>query len=55
MAEASRVVLDGFELRTKAEPVVYPDRYADPRGAVMWQKIMSLVPNEPRQRKLALV
>jgi hypothetical protein len=45
MAEASRVVLGGFELRTKAEPVVYPNRYADPRGAVMWEKIMALVPD----------
>ena len=55
MAEASRVVLGGFELGTKAEPVVYPDRYADPRGVVMWEKIMSLLPAEPNQRRLGLV
>ena len=32
MAEASRVVLDGFELRSDAEVVGYPDRYMDGRG-----------------------
>ncbi len=32
MAEASRVVLAGFELRTDAEIVRYPERYSDPRG-----------------------
>jgi DNA polymerase-1 len=35
MAEASRIVLDEFELRTKAEIVSYPDRYADARGVEM--------------------
>ena len=44
MAEASRIVLSGFELRTKAEIVLYPDRYMDPRGVAMWEKIISLLP-----------
>ena len=43
MAEASRVVLDGFELETDAEIVRWPDRYADPRGAVMWATVMGLL------------
>ena len=43
MAEASRVVLDGFELGTDAELVRWPDRYMDPRGAVMWAKVMELL------------
>jgi DNA polymerase I len=34
MAEASRIILDGFELRTDAAIVRYPDRYMDERGAV---------------------
>lgn len=54
MVEASRVVLDGFELGTKPEPVVYPARYADPRGEGMWSKVMSLVP-ALHQRRLRLV
>jgi hypothetical protein len=43
MAKASRVVLDGFELRTDVNVVRYPDRYQNPRGAVMWERVMKLV------------
>ena len=52
MAEASRIVLGGFELRTKAEIVLHPDRYMDPRGVVMWEKIMSLLPPVPDRGRL---
>ena len=34
MAEASRIVLDGFALRSDAKIVRYPDRYMDKRGKV---------------------
>jgi len=43
MAEASRIVLNGFELRTDAKVIKYPDRYMDPRGAAMWEKVSRLV------------
>jgi hypothetical protein len=43
MAEASRVVLSGFELGTDAAIVAYPDRYVDERGTVMWGKVMALL------------
>ena len=43
MAEASRVVLAGFELRSDAKIVRYPDRYGDPRGVRMWDAVMSIV------------
>jgi DNA polymerase I len=43
MAKASRVVLDGFELRTDVNVVRHPDRYQDPRGVVMWERVMKLV------------
>ena len=43
MAEASRAVLGGFEMRTDANLVRYPDRYMDERGAVMWDKVLQLV------------
>ena len=49
MAEAARIVLGGFELRTGVELVRYPDRYADPRGAVMWATIMELLEKCERQ------
>jgi DNA polymerase family A len=42
MAEASRAVL-GFEIRTDVQIVRYPDRYMDPRGRVMWQRVMQLL------------
>ena len=47
MAEASRVVLDGFELRTNAKIVRYPDRYMDPRGAEMWAKVLGILGGLP--------
>ena len=40
MAEASRIVLAGFELRTDATIVRHPNRYTDPRGAVMWDRVL---------------
>jgi hypothetical protein len=43
MAKASRVVLDGFELRTDVHVVRYPDRYHDQRGAVMWDQVTKLI------------
>jgi hypothetical protein len=52
MAEASRIVLDGFELRTdcKDEAVVrYPDRYMDKRGWIMWQRVIKLLQQAVRK------
>ena len=43
MAEASRGVLGGFEIRTDVHIVRYPDRYMDERGEVMWQRVMALL------------
>jgi DNA polymerase-1 len=43
MREASRIVLDGFELRADAHVVKYPDRYMDERGEVMWGRVMALM------------
>jgi DNA polymerase-1 len=53
-AEASRVVLGGFELRTdvkiiapaadcKPEPNWHPDRFPEPRGEEMWRLVMELL------------
>jgi len=64
MAEASRAVLGGFEIRTdcpdefddSGKPnefphvIRYPRRYMDERGAVMWQRVLDLL---PRQRSRA--
>jgi DNA polymerase I-like protein with 3'-5' exonuclease and polymerase domains len=43
MREASRIVLNGFELGTDAQIVRYPDRYMDERGAAMWSRVMDLI------------
>ena len=43
MAQASRVVLDGFELRTDAELIRYPGRYQSARGVHMWRTVMELL------------
>jgi hypothetical protein len=43
MAETSKIVLAGFELRTDATRVLHPDRYQDPRGTMMWQRVMGLI------------
>ena len=43
MAEASRAVLAGFELRTDAALIRNPDRYRDARGTAMWATVMELL------------
>jgi DNA polymerase I len=44
MAEASRTVLGGaLELRTDVSRVLYPHRYRNVRGTVMWDRVMKLV------------
>ena len=43
MAEASRIVLDGFELGTDAAIIRHPDRYMDKRGRVMWDRTLALI------------
>ena len=43
MAEASRIILAGFELGTDAHLIQYPDRYSDGRGRVMWDRVLTLI------------
>ena len=43
MAEASKIILDGFELRTDVHRTLYPHRYHDARGVVMWNRVMELI------------
>jgi DNA polymerase I len=51
MAEASRAVLGGFEIRTDVNTVRYPDRYQDARGRVMWEKVMHLLDRRDAQQQ----
>jgi DNA polymerase I len=43
MAEASRVVLDGFEVRTEAKVTRYPHQFVDKRGTQMWRVVTQLI------------
>jgi len=43
MRSASKVVLSGFEVRTDAKIVKFPNRYDEPRGKLMWQKITGIL------------
>ena len=43
MTEASRIVLDGLTIPTDAQVVTYPERFADGRGAVMWDRVMTIL------------
>ena len=54
MREASRIVLNGFELGTDATVVRHPDRYMDERGTVMWTRVMALVKRAEADREGAL-
>jgi hypothetical protein len=51
MAEASRAVLAGFELRSEAKLFRFPDRYADARGVTMWRRVMELVDRAVAQER----
>ena len=42
MAEASKIVLGGFEIGTDAEIVKYPDRYIDEAGEDFWNTVTRL-------------
>jgi hypothetical protein len=43
MAEASAIVLGGFELRSDVKIIPSPERYMDPRGTVMWGRVEELL------------
>jgi DNA polymerase-1 len=43
MAEASRVVLRGFELFTDVKVIRFPDRYSSSKGKSMWNLVMRLL------------
>ena len=50
MAEASKVVLGGLEVGTDVEIIEWPNRYADDRGRVMWERVMELLKGQQGQQ-----
>jgi DNA polymerase-1 len=53
MAEASRIVLNGFELSTDVHTVRYPERYMDTRGAAMWGQVIGLIAERQQAEQAA--
>ncbi len=43
MAQASRIVLGGFELGTEVALVRHPERYRDKRGQKMWRAVWDII------------
>ena len=43
MAKASSIVLGGFELRSDVKVIPSTERYLDPRGEVMWERVQELL------------
>lgn len=43
MAEASRIILHGFELRSDTKIIRCGERYSDPRGVAMWERVTKLL------------
>jgi hypothetical protein len=43
MAAAGRAVLAGVEVATEAVTIAWPERYSDPRGQVMWERVTPLL------------
>ena len=44
-------VLGGFELGTDEHVVRFPERYMDPRGKVMWDRVMDLIAQRESWRR----
>jgi hypothetical protein len=56
MAEASKIVLDGFCLRSDAKLVRHPDRFQDERGARMWATVWDVIKDiSPAEMNRSLV
>ena len=51
MAEASRIVLAGFEIGTDAKIVRWPDRYVDEAGEDFWETVMRLAGPAPQWKR----
>ena len=43
MADASKLILGGFELRSEVKIFAHPNRFTDPRGESMWAKVWEII------------
>jgi DNA polymerase-1 len=44
MSRAGRAITGGLDVRTDAEVIWWPDRFRDPRGAAMWDRVVGMPP-----------
>ncbi|MBV9657270.1 MAG: DNA polymerase I [Verrucomicrobia bacterium] len=44
LERASQAVLGDFTLRTEAKIIRWPERFSEPRGAAMWERVTQLLP-----------
>jgi DNA polymerase I-like protein with 3'-5' exonuclease and polymerase domains len=47
MAEASRIVLGGMQVNTDVKVISWPERFTDPRGQSMWDRVVALLNGDP--------
>ena len=52
MRRASRIVLKIGELRTDAKIIRHPNRYSDPRGAAIWDRVLELLAEQPAEQTM---
>ncbi len=53
MRQAGAIVLDGFEIRSDVEKVIYPHRYMDEAGSTMWDLVMGELQGGQSEQKTA--
>jgi DNA polymerase I-like protein with 3'-5' exonuclease and polymerase domains len=53
MLEASRRILEGFELSVDVLPIFYPERFKDPDGQPMWELVWSII-SEPDNSSIGI-
>ena len=49
LSRAGRAVTGGLDVRTDAEVVRWPDRFMDPRGKPMWDRVVGMLPERARE------
>jgi DNA polymerase I len=52
MIDAAKIVLDGFELGVDVAITRWPNRYMDPRGQVMWDRVVGLIQQSIAKRPM---
>ena len=49
MTEASRIILNGFELKTDAEVFIHPKRFPEERGEEVWNMLQHQLEKKSQQ------